>query len=149
MSNPSLTSKYKDEMDLIYRELVLSPHLLNPQPAIIGTEHENPLVLNRNDASGERGIWAQEEIYGYWNVDIVPGVYRIRFRFIKPVTGGGTMVLETGPVIHTREQPGEKTDMIAWEDVTLPGIRGKLIPHYKQGGRRIFPFWVELERVSE
>ena len=65
----------KDEFDKTYKELITSENLINPQKIIVGSEHENPITLNRNDAGGERGIWAKEEVFGKWDVRILSGIY--------------------------------------------------------------------------
>ena len=52
----------KSEMDQLIEELVNSENLLDPPLIGVGHEEENPVVLNRNDAKGQRGIWAQEKI---------------------------------------------------------------------------------------
>jgi arylsulfatase len=66
--NQSMARELKQEMDGYLHELTASPHLLNPPRISIGTEHENPVYLNRNDAAGKRGIWTQEEVFGKWLV---------------------------------------------------------------------------------
>ena len=140
---------YKKELDSMYHALVNSPNLKDPPRAVIGHQRENPVVLNRNDAAGERGIWAHEEVYGYWNVRILEGNYTVRFKFIQPVKGDGKMVMETGTTIHVKEHSQDSTDMIVWENVSLSDGECRLIPHYDVGRRRIFPFWVEFEKITD
>ena len=74
----ALASDLKIEMDRLYQELIHSENMVNPPRIIIGSEHENPVFLNRNDADGERGIWAQDEIFGKWNVEILQGTYNFQ-----------------------------------------------------------------------
>lgn len=143
----SMAMQLKSELDKIYRELIRSENILHPPHAIIGTEYENPVVLNRNDADGERGIWAQEEIFGKWHVKILEGSYNIRVKFIKPVEAGGKMILETSAVIHQKTNR-EKTDLIEIKNVYLPASQGELIPFYTVAGKNIFPFWVEIEKIE-
>ncbi len=50
--------------------MIHSENLNKPQPAIVGTEYENPTILSRNDAEGQEGIWKKESVYGFWNVEI-------------------------------------------------------------------------------
>jgi arylsulfatase A-like enzyme len=138
----------KKELDQIYTELITSENLLQPPHIIIGNKNENPVFLNRNDADGERGIWAQEEVYGKWKVQISKGKYNIRFRFIQPVEPGGHIYLETGPVINVLKNTDTKGDIFEMKKVFLPEIKCDLIPFYTVKGRNIFPFWVELERID-
>ncbi len=67
---------------------------------MLGLRDENPVILNRNDADGQWGVWEQEEAYGTWRVIISEGTYNLRFRFIKPLPAGGRMMVETGSVIN-------------------------------------------------
>ena len=61
---PEVAKKLKQQLDQHFYELIQSSNLVNPPAVVIGTDAEKPTFLNRNDASGERGIWAQEEIFG-------------------------------------------------------------------------------------
>lgn len=46
----------KTELDQMIREISDSIHLQDLPRIIIGSEHENPVSLNRNNAGGDRGI---------------------------------------------------------------------------------------------
>lgn len=138
----------KEEMDKTYNELINVENLTNPPVIEVGSIYENPVFLNRNDAGGARGIWSQEEIHGKWDVYINQGTYNIRFKFIKPVEAGGRMLLETNGVIHQMENTVNNTDIIEMENVFLPDMKGELIPTYIVGRKRIFPFWVEMDRLD-
>lgn len=138
----------KDELDRMYRELITSENIVSPPRIVIGHKNENPVFLNRNDADGERGIWAQEEVYGKWLVNIAEGRYNLRFKFINPVDSGGRMYLETGAVINQIKNETGKTDVIEMKNVALPDINCDLVPFYSVGGKNIFPFWVEIERID-
>jgi arylsulfatase len=85
LENGLIANSLKKDLDETYKELVSSKNLIDQPRIIIGSPHENPIILNRNDAGGQRGIWAQEEIYGKWRVRIEKGHYNVKFKFIKPV----------------------------------------------------------------
>ena len=138
----------KKQLDTILGELTASENMRTPPRIFIGSEKENPVILNRNDADGERGIWAQEEIFGKWNVHIMKGRYNITFKFIEPVQGGGIMYLETPPLINQLRNSAEASDVITMRNVNLPSFDCDLIPFYSVDGRRIFPFYVELEKLD-
>lgn len=143
-----VAQELKDELDKMYRELITSENLLNPPRILVGNDNENPVFLNRNDADGERGIWAQEEIFGKWNVHISAGSYNFRFKFIEPVAAGGRMLLETKGIVNQKKHIGTDTDIIEMKRVSLPEMEGELIPFYAVNGKRIFPFWVEIEKIE-
>jgi arylsulfatase A-like enzyme len=143
-----LAKQLKLKMDRMYNEQIFSKNMQAPPRITIGAPEENPIILNRNDAGGQRGIWAQEEVYGKWLVNVRKGTYNIRFKFIKPLTTKGTMLLETGTIIHKISHDGEATDIIEMPHVSLPDMDVDLVPFFKGDGKRIFPFWVELEKTG-
>lgn len=146
-SQTSKGRELKIEMDELYEELIQEQHLVN-QPLIqIGFEEENPVFLNRNDAAGQRGIWAQEEIYGYWNVLLASGTYDFTFKFVKDVPSQGTMYLETGPIVNQTKLESEGAiTFIEMKDIQLPEMKTQIIPFYQVNGKQIFPFWVEIHK---
>jgi arylsulfatase A-like enzyme len=137
----------KSELDGVFEELTQEKNLLN-QPLIeIGNPKENPVFLNRNDASGERGIWAQEDVFGYWNVKIESGTYDIRFKFVKPVSPKGILTLEIGnQALVFHDQSTEDIDILELKGVSLEAGISQLLPFYEINGKRYFPFWVELDK---
>jgi arylsulfatase A-like enzyme len=137
----------KSELDGILTELTQEKNLLN-QPLIeIGNPAENTVYLNRNDASGERGIWAQEDMFGYWNVKIESGTYDIRFKFVKPVAPKGRLTLEIGnQSMSYKDLSTANIDILELKGVKLEAGVSQLLPFYESGGKRYFPFWVELEK---
>lgn len=148
-SNVTLAAEMKEELDRMVYELTRADRLLTPPGIIIGSEHENPVILNRNDASGERAIWTNEEHYGFWKVKILEGRYDIRFKFIQPVNTAGTMYLGTSTVMLKYENDAAPTDMIEMKDVYLTEMECNLVPYYATKGKSIFPFWVEFTRRSD
>lgn len=144
----ALAKELKSELDGMFRELTTSENIVNPPLIHIGSTHENPVILNRNDADGQIGIWAQEEIYGLWKVKVTEGKYTVRFKFIKPVPGKGQAMLETRGFITQQKTEVGTTDLIEMKGVYLPAMEGELIPYYTVGGKRIFPFWVEMEKTD-
>jgi arylsulfatase A-like enzyme len=146
-SHASKAKELKAEMDQLLEELLKEENLINPPLIHIGNQAENPVFLNRNDASGERGIWAQEDIFGFWKVDIEPGLYDIRFKFVKPVPPKGKMTLEIGSQANILvDQSSTEVDILEMKEVKLERMKGDLLPFYTVSGKRYFPFWVELEK---
>jgi len=143
-----LAEELKSIMELWYHELITSENLVDPPRVPLGNQQANPVILNRNDAEGERGIWAQEEIFGKWRVRFEAGNYNIRFKFIKPVERGGRMYLETDAIINQRIIAHEPGDIIEMNNVQLPAMECDLIPFYAIHGRQIFPFWVEVDKIN-
>ncbi len=144
---PQRAQRLKQTLDEHFFELINSPNLVDPPRIVIGSEAENPVLLSRNDASGERGIWAQEEVYGKWRVRIVQeGYYTVRFRFLNPVVPGGNLLLQTGPLIHRLEKNDNTTDQLVMKNVYLPVTQDDLTAIYQTSSQEILPFWIALEK---
>jgi len=138
----------KKELDITFSELAGSENLIERPRIEIGSVQENPVILNRNDADGQWGIWDQEEIYGLWRVKINEGRYNLRFKFIKPVPAGGRMMVEAGAFINQMKNNINETALIEMKNVYLPSLKCDFVPFYLTGSRRIFHLWVELERID-
>jgi arylsulfatase A-like enzyme len=148
-SNQSVAEDMKEELDRILKDITNSPHLRNPRRIIIGSKHENPTFLNRNDANGPRPIWTQEEASGMWKVKIHEGRYDIRFHFIKPLTHGGTIFIETNSFILRHENTSVNSALVEMKDVYFPEMECDLIPYYATHGKNIFPLWIELKKIND
>ena len=148
LKHKGIANELKRNMDAFYSELIQSENLINQQPVFIGNKHENPVILNRNDAGGERGIWSQQEIYGKWRVNIIEGNYNVKFKFIKPIETKGRMYLETGVVINQMKNENIGVDIIEMKNIHLTQMDCDLVPFYLSGNKKIFPFWVELEKLD-
>lgn len=138
----------KNELDSIYESLINSPNLVKQPRIVIGHPSENPIILNRNDAAGERGIWDQEELYGFWKVKIEAGNYNIKFKFAKPVAENGKMYLETNTLLKQVNNPVDDIDLIEMKNVYFGEMETDFRPFYQVGNRSILPFWVELEKIN-
>ncbi|MFO7670149.1 MAG: arylsulfatase [Bacteroidales bacterium] len=146
--NETIAEDLREELDRIYNELISSENLINQPRIIVGSKYENPVILNRNDAGGERGIWDQEEIYGKWSVSIGEGYYNIKFKFIKPVEANGRMYLEANTLVNQMLNEQEDADIIEMKRVYFPDMDCDLIPFYSIDSKSIFPFWMEMEKID-
>lgn len=145
---PAVAEDLKYRLDQKYTELIQSGNLKNPPLIAVGSSQENPVFLNRNDAGGERGIWSQEEVYGKWGVQVEEGHYNIRFRFLNPLKAGGRLFLELGPLVNQQTNTKTESNKLEMKNIYLPEFKGDLIPFYMVDRKRIFPFWVEVERIN-
>lgn len=143
-----IANNLKKELDETHSELITSENLIDEPRIIVGSTDENPVILNRNDAGGQRDIWAQEELYGKWKVNIKKGHYDIKFKFIKPVKASGKMYLETNGLIHQMLNEKEDTDIIEMENVFFSEMDCDLIPFYAVGSQKILPFWIEMKKID-
>jgi arylsulfatase len=117
---------------------------------IIGSAYENPTILNRNDAKGQPGIWAQDSIFGYWDVEVAStGIYEFNYSFLHYFSGTGKIRLNLKPLEYTKEitQTGQKE--IRLQNVFIPAGRYRLETWYEpKNAVFILPFIVEVKKVE-
>ena len=143
---PVIATELKTELDRKFVELTGSYNMLNKLYIHAGTEFENPVILNRNDADGQWGVWEQEEVYGTWRVHFENGNYNFKFRFLKPVPANGRMMFEAKSFIAQARNTAGATEIIEMKNVQVPDMKCDFTPFYLSGQKKIFPFWVEIEK---
>ena len=142
-----LAIQMKLEMDNIYNELINSKNIKNKPRIIIGSEFENPTYLNRNDASGQRGIWAQNEIFGFWRIKALSGKYNFRFKFNNLNLTTGEMVIEVGNQVYSKKVEVDDNGYALMENIHLNEGEFDLTPFFRYERKNIFPFWVEINKL--
>ena len=148
-NEPEKVKELKAEFDAYYKDVIKSPNLTDRRIQI-GTEHENPVLLNRNDARGPPGIWAQDKLYAFWAVTIAEtALYDIEFVFRKKIPGSGTMLMKAGPVQRTIEFSDTSASKIKMENVELLKGDFKFESWFFFKGEMYFPFYVEVSRIGD
>ncbi|MCK4466438.1 MAG: arylsulfatase [Bacteroidales bacterium] len=143
---PVIATELKNEFDQWYEEIMKSPNL-KPQPIQLGTSFENPVILNRNDAKGSAGIWAQEKIYGYWDVAVMEeGYYDISFVFRNKIARPGNMLVRVGTTQRTLAHSDTTVNTILIKDIYLFEGEYMFESWYRQGGDFIMPFYVTVKK---
>ena len=141
----SIGLSLKEEMHQNILELVNSENLNNPPRIILGSDFENPVYLNRNDAGGQRAVWNQEQAYSFWKVDInKEGLYDLKFKFLKPLPANGNMYLEIGQSIQQKLNSKDNLDVIELKSVYLPKGFHDFTPFYMFQKGNYFPLYVEV-----
>jgi len=142
-----LANEMKIEMDNIYNELINSNNIINKPRIIIGSEFENPSFLNRNDASGQRGIWAQNEIFGFWRTKVYKGKYNFRFKFNNLNLTSGQMVIEIGSQVFSKKVETDENGYVLMENIHLNEGEFDITPFFRNERKNILPFWVEINKL--
>ena len=141
----SIALSLKKEMHQTFLELVNSENLKNPPRIMLGSDFENPVYLNRNDAGGQRAVWNQEQAYSFWKVDInKEGLYDLKFKFLKPLPANGNMYLEIGQSIQQKFNSKNNLDVIEMKSVYLPKGFNDFTPFYMFQKGNYFPLYVEV-----
>jgi arylsulfatase len=136
----------KSRMDKIYDELINSKNLINKPRINIGNPNENPTFLNRNDASGQRGIWSQNEVFGFWKVSITPGIYDFKFKFNNLDNSAGEMTLELGDNVYSTEVSIDQDGFVFMRNIKIKEGDYDLTPFLRLNRKNILPFWVEVKK---
>ena len=146
--NIEIAKSFKIEMDNSIDDLLSSENIKNPPRIIIGSEFENPTVLNRNDASGERGIWAQNDIYSYWKVNFKKGTYDFKFKFKDSITSKGTLFTEINNRVYSKKTEKVVYSTLEMNDISIENSKVDLISFLKLNNKKIFPFWIEIYKQN-
>jgi arylsulfatase A-like enzyme len=121
-----------------------------PVRIALGTPHENPVVLTRQDWRGERAGWGPKNL-GHWEVDVAAaGQYDVTLRFAA-AGAAGTARFSLGPV--QRETPIAKGDReCRFSSLPIAAGAGRLeasiITDGTTDGRPIGVQYVEVRRVD-
>ncbi len=148
-TNIATAEELKSDFDSYYKSIIYNPNL-NPQRIQLGTHFENPVILNRNDAKGPPGIWAQDRIYGYWSVSVTePALYSMKFVFRNNLPGDGKMLMKVGPVQRTVDFSDTSSNIIQMQNIPL--VEGDFLfdAWYLYKGENYLPFYIEVTRESK
>ena len=144
-----LADSLKNEIDDWYEEIITERNNKWILPAYVGTEHENPTVLNRNDAKGTPVPWGQDDVLGYWDVKVMETArYDVSPVFIEPINEPGNLHLKMYP--HYFVQNNEpNSDKLAFKNIELKEGEFILELYYRTDkGRHIFPLYVSIEKLG-
>lgn len=146
LSDPQEAEKLKKKLDDWIHEEVWK---ITADPKIvIGSAEENPTVLNRNDAKGQPGIWAQDQIYGYWDVEVATsGYYNFDYFFLNALPEKSKIRLNLKPIEYTRSINEAGENNIKLSDLYIPAGRYRLETWCQPSdGSYILPFSVEVSK---
>ena len=144
---PEVKSRLLRELDLWYEDIILSPNLLEAPRAIIGSEHENPVILGRNDWKGPSAMdWGAVEAFGYWDIRVEdPGPYQVRMLFKDHLPGVGAAKIRVGTRQYEITQQDTSIREVILDNLIFdPGIH--TFEGWYQIGAKIFsPICIEIE----
>ena len=96
--HPELKAGLQKELDEWYEEIIVSPNLVDPPRMLVGTVHENPVILGRNDWKGPKAMqWGSVNAFGYYDITIEdPGPYDVKMIFKDPLPAAGEAKIRAG-----------------------------------------------------
>ena len=146
--NIETARSFKKEMDNSIDDLLKSKNIKNPPRIIIGSEFENPTILNRNDASGERGVWAQNDIYTFWKVNFKKGIYDFKFKFKDSIANKGTLFTEINNRVYSKRTDKAINNTLEMNNISIDNRDFDLISFLKLDSKKIYPFWIEIYKQN-
>lgn len=118
----------------------------DPPRIHLGTEHEDPLTLTRQDWRGPRAGWQPQHL-GHWEVLVAQaGSYRITLRFPSR-EGAKTAVLSIGELTHRQELDADVNEC-RFEGIVLPTGPARLQAELLGGEQPVGVDYVDVERID-
>jgi arylsulfatase len=147
--NLQITADLKEELDSWYEEVIHSPHLVVSPRIILGSPHENPVILGRNDWKGPRAMqWNAQDAFGYWDIQVVdPGPYSITLVFKDPLPPGKA-VFRSGSSQYWINEQQTGIQEIVFSDVYLHTGLQMFEAWFQQGGSIFAPFYISAEKTT-
>ena len=148
-ANTTEAKELKVEMDSWLNEMLTEKNFIKDQPAIIGTAHENPSVLNLNDAVFEKNETLGQDITG-WEIEAAEaGYYDIKINLGRKGLSKLNLTLFVGELEIKRDYNELVDGIIDIRNLHLQKGATKLIPIItgKNGGY-IKPFYVKMTKIN-
>jgi arylsulfatase len=145
-----IVDSLKIAFDSLYTQIMQSEHL-NIQRIPVGTEHQNPVVLGRNDNKGASAKqWMSETGMGYWDVMVAEsGIYDISIRFFNPIRIPGRTTMRFGSTQRSFVKTEEAGNLIVFSDVPLKEGPCVVEAWHEFQGKIYSPINIEVFRHSQ
>jgi arylsulfatase A-like enzyme len=143
-AKPDVAARMRKDYEDWFRD-VSSTRGYDPPRPVIGTAHEDPVTLTRQDWRGPRAGWAENSL-GYWEVEIAsPGPYQVTLRFPK-AAAAGEAIFQVGDVnLRQTVAPGAQTAV--FEGVKLGTGKSRIEPALKFGAETVGVHYVDLKLI--
>ncbi len=116
----------------------------DPPRIVLGTAHENPSVLTRQDWRGCES-WGNGQV-GWWEVRVAEaGRYRVTVQFPKNAAGGEAVFRLNG--VELKQDAGKDTNRCTFPDTEVPAGEGRLETWLQAADKRDGAERVWVERV--
>lgn len=149
-SYPEKVQEMKMDMNNWVDEMTASPNYLNHPKPMVGTEHENPSVLNLNDAIFTKDAILKKQTVS-WEVDLAKaGNYSIAIHFYRTIEADCQLQLQIGMINKVVDFEKPMRDSLVIEDIELPAGETTIFPKVfiKVGetDKYAMPFYVEVKK---
>lgn len=144
-AHPDIVTRMRQGYDRWFDD-VSSTRGYDPPRIHLGTPHENPVTLTRQDWRGPQAGWEADSV-GHWEVDVAtPGNYDVAVRtFPAPGDGAADFALNGVTTRATVEQGSEE---IHFPNIRLEKGKGRLEAVLSYGGKRAGARYVDVKKLS-
>jgi arylsulfatase len=147
---PEVVDSLKSAFDAWHDEVMKSENL-DIRRIFVGTSHQNPVILGRNDNKGASAKqWMSETGLGYWDVMVAEsGNYDVSVRFFNPIGIPGRTYVRFGKTQRSfmiREDTGS---LVVFRNLPLEAGPCMVEAWHEYGGRIYAPINVEVFKHSE
>lgn len=151
LEHPDIKASLLGELDRWYEEIIVSPHLVNPPRMLVGTEHENPVILARNDWKGPTAMqWSSNEAFGFYDIRIEdPGPYEVKMRFNKPLPAPGEAKIRSGSRQYWIHVADTTSMELTIENVVFDTGDQSFEGWFQVGGAVYSPICIEIHETAK
>jgi arylsulfatase A-like enzyme len=145
-SLPGAVERMKREYAAWFRDVTAGRNYAVPPRIFVGTPHENPVRLTRQDWRGPAAGWTPQSL-GYWEVNVTrPGRYTVSAR-LNRTESPGAVRFAFGDASLSKEVPAG-AESVVFEQVVLAKGVGRLECYVEQAGRQVGVRDVEVRLVD-
>jgi arylsulfatase A-like enzyme len=143
---PRITDQLKTEMDSLYSDILSSPNL-SPRRLVVGSVHENPVMLSRSDwSSVSLYNWRAENVTGYWTIRVSEdGKYSFRPIAMKPIEKDTRVVVRLGKIQRSITVAGGER-WVEIKDIFLTKGNYNLEAWFETPSNVTGPFYLEVTK---
>jgi arylsulfatase A-like enzyme len=145
-SNPQIVRRLKDAYDAWFDDVSASRGYAPPR-IVLGSPHENPTLLTRQDRRGPRSNWTPEGA-GHWDVDFAAGgnyEFTLLFDMLK---APATVTLRVGTaVVEQSVKAGERSCVLRGKDIAAGPSR--VVPEVAVDGKTLSANYVDVRRLGD
>ena len=143
--SPEIVSRLRESYQRWFADVSATRGYAPPR-MILGTSHQNPVTLTRQDWRGEKAGWAADSL-GHWEVEIgAAGRYRVTVR-LQPSTSAATAHFRFNGVQASAPVAAGAAEA-SFPGVELQPSKGRLEAWLETGGVRTGALYVDVERKS-
>jgi arylsulfatase A-like enzyme len=142
-SHPEVVAGLRRDYEAWFEDV--SARGFDPPRIVIGTDHENPTLLTRQDWRDPGEGWG---ILGHWEIEVaVAGNYDFTLRFPAQPPAGEAEILVNGAALAPAVPIDDQATSVTVGPLKLPAGKASLEPRLHFGAKTIGPHYCEVRRV--